>query len=678
MMPTPNTGESRDDFMSRCIPELTETEGREQEQAVAMCASFWSESRKQLELLSPPTNEQNMTAMDARQAVIDQGHKFSKEHAVYFQPAPDIEMACGGCTFYLGLDENDVGQCEVVNGGISWYGHSELYINAKLQSAFDEANQEAIQEAQSGEVEETMNKQRDEPKEHKTLPFIVTKIDADKGLVEHTVAVMGNVDLGFDRIHSGAFTKTISERMHKIRVLDSHNTDSVMCVIGKPVMMKEIGKDELPIEVKQAYPNADGALMASTQFLIDTPEGKGVFERIKAGAVDEYSIGYDPLDVDFTDEEIDDKKVTIRNLRTIKLWEYSPVVFAMNPATSTLSAKDDKGASGATDLPIADRDRAWDSDAAIAGIRDLTDSDDEPSTRYRRGFFWFDGENADQFGAYKLPFAASVDGDLAAIPRGIFAVAAALSGARGGVDIPESDLPAVRSRVARYYSRMREQFDDDNIVPPWEKTIDLIVSTKAENLTARVRDVIMAFYKTYPDDARDFWWVKEVWDDHIIVEQESIAGDKLWKTPYTIGDEGVTFPPQAEWIEVELIYQPKMGDVNFDIKVGRAISAANAARIQRAIDSAQSALSELESLLGIEQEEMSEHADDEEKSTDTPIEETDIEEKAVSDVDQDSDESDNQAGPDDEPPTSEDKDAILADIEQALYELEKLSEVEGK
>jgi HK97 family phage prohead protease len=465
---------------------------------------------------------------------------------------------------------------------------------------------------------------------------------------------MGNVDLGFDRIHSGAFTKTISERMHKIRVLDSHNTDSVMCVIGKPVMMKEIGKDELPIEVKQAYPNADGALMASTQFLIDTPEGKGVFERIKAGAVDEYSIGYDPLDVDFTDEEIDGSKVTIRNLRTIKLWEYSPVVFAMNPATSTLSAKDDKGAIGALDLPIADRDRAWDSDAAIAGIRDLTDSDDEPSARYRRGFFWFDGENADQFGAYKLPFAASVDGDLTAIPRGVFAVAAALSGARGGVDIPESDLPAVRSRVARYYSRMREQFDDDNIVPPWEKTIDLIVSTKAENLTARVRDVIMAFYKTYPDDARDFWWVKEVWDDHIIVEQESVAGDKLWKTPYTIGDDGVTFP-----------------------KVGRAISAANAARIQRAIDAAQSALNELENLLGVEpQEEDSEQTEDEEKSTDTPIEETDKEEKAVSDVDQESDESSEQAGPDDEPPTSEDKDAILADIEQALCELDQLSEVE--
>jgi hypothetical protein len=462
-MPIPSAGESRDDFMSRCISELIDSEDREHGQAIAMCSTFWSESRKQLELLSPPTNDQNMTAMDARQAVIDQGHKFSKEHAVYFQPAPDIEMACGGCTFYLGLDENGVGQCEVVNGGVSWYGHSELYINAKLQSAFDEANQAAIQDTQSGEVEETMNKQRDEPKEHKTLPFIVTKIDADKGLVEHTVAVMGNVDL------------------HKIRVLDSHNTDSVMCVIGKPVMMKEIGKDELPIEVKQAYPNADGALMASTQFLIDTPEGKGVFERIKAGAVDEYSIGYDPLDVDFTDEEIDGSKVTIRNLRTIKLWEYSPVVFAMNPATSTLSAKDDKGAIGALDLPIADRDRAWDSDAAIAGIRDLTDSDDEPSARYRRGFFWFDGENADQFGAYKLPFAASVDGDLTAIPRGVFAVAAALSGARGGVDIPESDLPAVRSRVARYYSRMREQFDDDNIVPPWEKTIDLIVSTKAEN-----------------------------------------------------------------------------------------------------------------------------------------------------------------------------------------------------
>jgi len=191
-------------------------------------------------------------------------------------------------------------------------------------------------------AEEPMSKTK--ATEHKTLPFIVTKIDGDQGIVEHTVAVMGNVDLGGDRIHNGAFTKTISERAGKIRVLDAHNSGSVLNVIGKPLSLWEAGRDELPVKVRTAYPDATGALMARTQFLMDTPEGKGAFARIRDGAVDEYSIGYDPITAEYTDEQRDGKSVTVRDLKEIRLWEYSPVPFAMNPATSTLSAKAGKQA----------------------------------------------------------------------------------------------------------------------------------------------------------------------------------------------------------------------------------------------------------------------------------------------------------------------------------------------
>jgi len=346
--------------------------------------------------------------------------------------------------------------------------------------------------------------------ERKTLPFIVTKIDGDQGIVEHTVAVMGNVDLGGDRIHPGAFTKTISERGGKIRVLDAHNSNSVLNVIGKPLSLWEAGRDDLPAKVRTAYPDATGALMARTQFLMDTPEGKGAFTRIRDGAVDEYSIGYDPITADYSEEERDGKSVTVRNLKEIRLWEYSPVAFAMNPATSTLSAKGDKqeaidnlsafladatleqradlwqawvmrkaaellgdkGASGSTALPIADRERAWDAQAAAAGIRRATGSEDAPSSSYKDGFFWYDSNAPDEFGSYKLPFAAEVDGELVAIPRGVFAAAAAVQGARGGVDIPDGDRASVRSKIDRYYARMRSQFDDDGIVPPWDKAED--------------------------------------------------------------------------------------------------------------------------------------------------------------------------------------------------------------
>jgi len=176
--------------------------------------------------------------------------------------------------------------------------------------------------------------------ERKTFQTAAIKLDEAQGIVEHIIAVMGNLDMGNDIIHPGAFAKTISERGTKVRVLDAHNTDSIMRVLGKPRSMREIGKHELPSDLLMKYPDANGALLVETQYLMNTPEGKGAFERIQSGAVDEYSIGYDPLDFDYSDVVHDGKKVTARNLRTLKLYEYSPVLWGMNSATATLSAKE--------------------------------------------------------------------------------------------------------------------------------------------------------------------------------------------------------------------------------------------------------------------------------------------------------------------------------------------------
>jgi len=171
-------------------------------------------------------------------------------------------------------------------------------------------------------------------REHKSFPAIATKIlDPDLGIVEHIVAVMGNIDLGQDVIHPGAFRKTIDERGLKVKVLDQHDTRSVEAVIGKPLELREMGRNELPPALVQQYPDATGALMAKTQFLLDTNRGREAFARIKAGAVDEYSIGYDPIVTDFGSIETPEGKQTVRNLRELRLWEYSPVIFGMNPAT---------------------------------------------------------------------------------------------------------------------------------------------------------------------------------------------------------------------------------------------------------------------------------------------------------------------------------------------------------
>lgn len=193
-------------------------------------------------------------------------------------------------------------------------------------------------------------------REHKSFPAIATKIlDPDLGIVEHIVAVMGNIDLGQDVIHPGAFRKTIDERGLKVKVLDQHDTRSVEAVIGKPLELREMGRNELPPALVQQYPDATGALMAKTQFLLDTNRGREAFARIKAGAVDEYSIGYDPIVTDFGSIETPEGKQTVRNLRELRLWEYSPVIFGMNPATQTLSAKED----AESEEPTPEEGKPW-------------------------------------------------------------------------------------------------------------------------------------------------------------------------------------------------------------------------------------------------------------------------------------------------------------------------------
>jgi HK97 family phage prohead protease len=369
---------------------------------------------------------------------------------------------------------------------------------------------------QMNEADEKMSKKHKQ-RECKSFPAFVKQIDEDKGIVEAVVAVMGNIDYGGDIIHPGAFKKTIAENGKKVRVLDNHNAHSIMNVVGIPEDIREIGRDELPSVLLKEYPDATGGLYTKTQYLLDTPEGAGAFARIKAGAVDEYSIGYDAIKVDF-DQRKDGEDGTIRNIREIKLWEYSPVIFAMNPATATLAAKsavaitpegiieidenisladwkriykafekqfgittpmvgimtEQKRAIPAQDFPLAAQDHAWDGDAAEMSMRLYAGGPDPENMdweEYRRGFTWYDAEAPELLGSYKLGVVEVIDGEPHVVPRGVFAAAGALEGARGGVDIPAVDVDGVRDTLATYYRRMAEAFEDEEIVAPWDKTM---------------------------------------------------------------------------------------------------------------------------------------------------------------------------------------------------------------
>jgi hypothetical protein len=114
------------------------------------------------------------------------------------------------------------------------------------------------------------------------------------------------------------------------------------------------------------------------------------------------------------------------------------------------------------DLPLADRGREWDGAAAEKRVRKWADAEDEPDAKYRDAHVWYDKDNKDNFGAYKLLIADVIDGKLTAVPRGVMAAGAVMQGSRGGVNLPEDDIDRVKSHLAKYYAKMGE-------TAPWDR-----------------------------------------------------------------------------------------------------------------------------------------------------------------------------------------------------------------
>jgi len=300
-----------------------------------------------------------------------------------------------------------------------------------------------------------MTKKRDqyrEPAERKALPLLVQQIENEREVIALN-ALLGNVDDGFDILWPGAFAKTLAERFHRVRVLWQH--DQWMPPIGVPRWAKEITREELPEEIRVAHPDALGGLLSKVEYL-DTERGNEVLIGIKAGAINENSIGYDPVTFDF--EERDGQQ--IRNLREIRLWDLSPVNWGMNEGAVTLGFK---AVVSYQDLPLADADTSWDRTAAEKRVREWATKDDEIDwSRYRRAHVLYDRNDPEKLKSYKLLIADVIGGRLKAVPRGIFAAAAVLMGARGGVDeFDEGDVEKAKRHLARYYRKMDK-------TPPWE------------------------------------------------------------------------------------------------------------------------------------------------------------------------------------------------------------------
>ena len=78
-------------------------------------------------------------------------------------------------------------------------------------------------------------------------------------------------------------------------------------------------------------------------------------------------------------------------------------------------------------------------------MRAWADAEDKPDGKYRDAHVWYDVGSKQNFTAYKLLFTDVIDGRMVAVPRAITAAGNIMQGSRGGIDLPESDIPGSRT-----------------------------------------------------------------------------------------------------------------------------------------------------------------------------------------------------------------------------------------
>lgn len=154
--------------------------------------------------------------------------------------------------------------------------------------------------------------------ERKTFPFELTKLNIEGRTLEGHAAVFNNVDRVNDIIHPGAFAKTIVERGQKVKFLWMHDPSEP---IGRPIMMQE-----------------DNTGLFVRAIISDTQRGRDALALLRDEAIDRMSIGYDPITLDYVRQG--DK--TIRNLREVRLHEFSLVTFAANEQARVTALKEEE------------------------------------------------------------------------------------------------------------------------------------------------------------------------------------------------------------------------------------------------------------------------------------------------------------------------------------------------
>lgn len=152
-----------------------------------------------------------------------------------------------------------------------------------------------------------------------------------------------------------------------------------------------------------------------------------------------------------------------------------------------------------TRLPIAERATVFNNDQALARIKAWAGSSVE---KYNSAFLWRDAKGpANNTASYRLTVGDIVNGHLVLIPHAIFAAAAILAGAHGGLEgvVDEDEKLELKGVVTRIYEKFQDAWGDPRTKPPWlrggnteEQTTTASAEPDATETEAEVDELVAA------------------------------------------------------------------------------------------------------------------------------------------------------------------------------------------
>lgn len=190
--------------------------------------------------------------------------------------------------------------------------------------------------------------------------------------------------------------------------------------------------------------------------------------------------------------------------------------------TSTVTA--------ATTLALASTSTVWDGPAADKRVRDSIGAEDAPNAIYGTYHLWFDGDDADNFGAYKLPFVDIIDGERKAIPAALRNAAARLDQTDGPT---ENEKTRIRNIIEGYLEQLRANSHGLSFSERFNAVQDALTRASIQ-----------------------FQWIEELFESEVIFSAE----EGLFSVPYRLDEETdrVTIVGIPFSVERNVTFTPKV------------------------------------------------------------------------------------------------------------------------